>query len=66
MTKKRVEKFPKEFVDLVLERLKQCDNISEPEKELNVHWRLLYTWRDKLVSAESEDNLLGGGFFIDN
>lgn len=56
MAKKRVGKFPKEFVEMTLERLKQCDNISELSKELNVHRRLLYMWRDKLDPAEPEDN----------
>jgi acetyl esterase/lipase len=36
-------------------RLKQCDNISALAKELGVHRRLLYTWRDKLEPIEQDD-----------
>lgn len=44
---------------MAIERLKHCDNISELSKELDVHRRLLYTWRDKLEPAEAEGNLPG-------
>ena len=56
MAKKRVGKFPKAFVQMAVERLKQCDNISALSKELGVHRRLLYTWRDKLDPAEIGDS----------
>lgn len=56
MAKKRVGKFPRAFWQMAVERLKQCDNITELSKELGVHRRLLYTWRDKLDPAETEDN----------
>ncbi|HEX6531229.1 MAG TPA: transposase, partial [Nitrospira sp.] len=36
-------------------RLKQCDNIVALSKELGVHRRLLYTWRDQLEPAESSE-----------
>ena len=52
MAKKRVGKFPKAFQQYAVARLKQCDNIIELAKELGVHRRLLYTWRDKLEPAE--------------
>ena len=52
MAQKRVGKFPKEFVELALERMKQCDNIGALAKELDVHRRLLYTWRDKLEARD--------------
>ena len=48
-------KFPKAFQRMAVERLKYCDNISEVAKELSVHRRLLYTWRDKLEPIASED-----------
>jgi len=48
VAKKRVGKFPKEFMELALERMKQWENIVALAKELDVHRRLLYTWRDKL------------------
>ena len=53
MAKKRVGKFPKAFRQYALERLKQCDNIVALSKELGVHRRLLYRWRDQLEPAES-------------
>ena len=51
---RRVGKFPKAFWDMAVNRLKECDNVSELAKELGVHRRLLYTWRDKLEPAEKE------------
>jgi transposase-like protein len=48
VAKKRVGKFPKAFRQYAVARLKQCDNIVELSKELGVHRRLLYTWRDQL------------------
>jgi len=39
-----------------VDSLKTCDNISELTKKLNVHRRLLDTWRDKLNPPELEDN----------
>ncbi|MFQ5993351.1 MAG: transposase [Nitrospiraceae bacterium] len=55
MAKKRVGKFPKAFRQMAVEQLKRCDDISALAKELGVHRRLLYTWRDKLDPAESGD-----------
>ena len=53
MAKKRVGKFPKEFRQYAVERMKQCDDIVALSKELGVHRRLLYRWRDQLEPAES-------------
>jgi len=50
-----VDKFPKAFWEMAVARLKQCDNISALAKELGVHRRLLYTWRDKLEPMEQDD-----------
>lgn len=33
---------------MAVDRLNQCDNIGELAKELGIHPRLLYTWREKL------------------
>ena len=52
VAKKRVGKFPKAFRQYAVARLKECDNIVELSKELGVHRRLLYTWRDQLEPAE--------------
>ena len=48
-------KFPKAFQQYAVERLKQCENIVALSKELGVHRRLLYRWRDQLEPAEHGD-----------
>jgi transposase-like protein len=50
--KTRVGRYPKEFRRLAVERLKSCDNIVALARELGVHRRLLYKWRDELEAAE--------------
>lgn len=52
MAKKRVGKFPKAFRQMAVDRLNQCDNIGELAKELGIHRRLLYAWREKLEPLE--------------
>jgi transposase len=53
VAKKRVGKFPKAFRQMAVERLNQCDNIGELAKELGIHRRLLYAWREKLEPLAS-------------
>ena len=44
---------------MCVERLKQSDNIVELAKELGVHRRMLYRWRDQLdPAAKSEEGSL--------
>jgi transposase-like protein len=52
VAKKRVGKFPKAFRQMAVDRLNQCDNIGEWAKELGIHRRLLYAWREKLAPLE--------------
>ena len=52
MAKKRVGKFPKAFRPMAVDRLNQCDHIGELAKELGIHRRLLYAWREKLEPLE--------------
>ncbi|PYX14927.1 MAG: transposase [Acidobacteria bacterium] len=52
VAKKRVGRYPKEFRRMAVERLKKCDNIVALSRELGVHRRLLYKWRDQLDPAE--------------
>ena len=52
VAKKRVGRYPKEFRRMAVERLKNCDNIVVLSRELGVHRRLLYKWRDQLDPAE--------------
>jgi transposase len=47
VAKRRVGRYPKEFLRMAVERLKTCDNIVELSQELGVHRRLLYKWRDQ-------------------
>ena len=37
---------------MCVERMKQCDDIVALSKELDVHRRLLYRWRDQLDPVE--------------
>ena len=55
MAQRRVGRYPREFRQMAVERLKQCDTIVELAKELGVHRRLLYRWRDQLDPAERGD-----------
>ena len=51
MAKKRVggyQRHTPEFRKVAMERLKSCDNVGALAKELGVHRRLLYNWRDQL------------------
>lgn len=58
MAKKRVGRYPKEFRRVAVERLKSCDNIGALSRELGVHRRLLYKWRDQLEAAEMPEGSL--------
>ena len=58
MAKKRVGRYPKEFRRVAVERLKSCDNIVELSRELGVHRRLLYKWRDQLEAEEMPEGSL--------
>ena len=58
VAKKRVGRYPKEFRRVAVERLKSCDNIGALSRELGVHRRLLYKWRDQLEAAEMPEGSL--------
>ena len=47
--KQRVGRYSKAFRRKAVERLKTCDNIVALSKELGVHRRLLYKWRDQFA-----------------
>jgi transposase-like protein len=51
VAKKRVGRYAKEFRRMAVERPKNCDNIVALSRELGVHRRLLYKWRDQLDPA---------------
>ena len=48
MGKKRVNKYPKAFRKMALERLKGCQNVTELSAELGIHRTQLYKWRDQM------------------
>jgi transposase len=48
VAKKRVRRYSDEFRQMCVERLKQSENIVELAKELGIHRRMLYRWRDQL------------------
>ena len=48
MAKRRVGRYPNEFKRMVVERMKQCDNILALATELDLDRRLMYKWRDQL------------------
>jgi transposase-like protein len=58
VAKKRVGRYPKEFRRVAVERLKSCENIVALSRELGVHRRLLYKWRDQLEAAEMPEGSL--------
>ena len=46
MAKRRVNKYPKAFRLMAVERMKTCDNVSALSKELGVDRSVLYHWRN--------------------
>jgi transposase-like protein len=52
VAKKRVNRYPKAFRLMALERMKSCGNVSELARELNVDRSVLYHWRDQLAGED--------------
>ena len=48
MGRQRVGRYPIEFRRMVVERMKQCNNITALAKELGLERKLMYMWRDQL------------------
>ena len=55
MAKKRVGRYSNEFRRMCVERMKQCDDVGALAKELDIHRRYLYRWRDQLEPAEKSE-----------
>ena len=51
-TKKRVNKYPRAFKLMAMERMKKCENVSELAKELGIDRTVLYHWRNHLKMIE--------------
>ena len=58
MAKKRVGRYSNEFRRMCVERMKQCDDIGALAKELDIHRRYLYRWRDQFEPAEQSEGPL--------
>ena len=55
MAKKRAGRYPEEFKRMCVARMKQCNNVGALAKELDIHRRMLYRWRDQLEPAEKSE-----------
>jgi transposase len=55
VAKRRVGRYTNEFRRMCVERMKQCDDIVALAKELNIHRRLLYRWRDQLDPPDKSE-----------
>jgi transposase len=51
-TKKRVNKYPRAFKLMAMERMKKCENVSELARELGIDRSVLYHWRNHLKMIE--------------
>jgi len=60
VAKQRVGRWSKEFRRMAVERLKTCDNIVALSKELGVHRRLLYKWRDQFAPFDESEEPASG------
>ena len=58
MAEKRVNRYPKAFRLMALERMKNCDNVSELARELNVDRSVLYHWRDLLPGQDNDGSTI--------
>jgi transposase len=50
--KKRVNKYPRAFQLMALERMKQCESVSALAEELGIHRTVLYHWKNHLKAIE--------------
>ena len=54
MERKRGERYSQKFRCRTVERMSACENILRLSRELGIHRRLLYKWRDQLDPADAE------------
>jgi transposase-like protein len=47
-TKKRVNKYPRAFQLMALERMRNCESVSALAEELGVHRTVLYHWKNHI------------------
>ncbi len=51
-TKKRVNKYPRAFQLMALERMKNCESVSALAQELGIHRTALYHWKNHIKAIE--------------
>lgn len=51
-TKKRVNKYPRAFQLMALERMKNCESVSAPAQELGIHRTVLYHWKNHIKAIK--------------
>jgi transposase-like protein len=54
--KRTIGRYPEAFRKMAVERLKGCENVLALARELGIHHRLLYKWRDRYEPMDD-----GGG-----
>jgi putative transposase len=52
--RKRGERYSQKFRGQTVERMNACENILRLSRELGIHRRLLYKWRDQLESTDAD------------
>ena len=57
MERKRGQRYSQKFRCKTVERMNACENILRLSRELGIHRRLLYKWRDQLEPIEVEGEL---------
>ena len=55
MAKRRVRRHRDEFKRMCVERMKQCNDIGALAKELDIHRRMLYRWRDQFDPVKKDE-----------
>ena len=48
MERKKGERYSQEFRHQAVQQMNLCDNVLKLSRELGIHRRLLYSWRDRL------------------
>jgi transposase-like protein len=57
----RQRTYSEEFRRMAVERLNTCDSIIALAKELGVHRRMLYKWRDRFAPPDERDSQATAG-----
>jgi transposase len=55
--KRRVNKYPKAFRQMAVERMRNCGNVSELAKELGADRTVLYHWKNQSDPGDESDRV---------